>query len=301
MNISGRYTIEQLEQRGVQVRKNALKQQLQALLPLLGMPQSEQQLIADWQSHWQHASVILQRGLAWSLQQLAAYYAEHTIDLMTASSASQSSSSPIWDAWAQSHLDNALNEFVYQIHQAGLPSALFKRRLVGIREQALLLTRSEIELAARQALAKPGNGLQRGFLKVMHVCEIVLPLAAMTWVSYRVFMGYYNSNAYLGVDFAVHSVLLIALTWLIPFFIAKKAQPSLQQSALRGVNKGLQNALQMIDNEVLTVIRGLHRQHAEQIQQLDELIALCDTQSSTVIDNNSPLTRMLINWHPPRP
>ena len=134
----------------------------------------------------------------------------------------------------------------------------------------------------------------------MRLCEIILPLAAICWVGYQVFIGYYTSNmtevAYLGVDFAIHSSLLIAITWLTPFFILKKLKPSLEKSALRGLNKGLNTAINMIDGEVLLAIENIANQHAKQIKQLDGIIELCGVADRhPSIDSNSPLSRMLIN------
>ena len=136
----------------------------------------------------------------------------------------------------------------------------------------------------------------------MRFCEIVLPLTAMAWVGYRVFMGYYTSNMtdnhYLGVDFAIHSSLLIALTWLIPYFILKKSQPSLKKTALKGLNKGLLNAFSQIENEVLSVVESLVQQHKTQVKQLSGLIEQCevtDADQNLSLDSNSPLTRMLMN------
>jgi hypothetical protein len=152
------------------------------------------------------------------------------------------------------------------------------------------------------ALANPGNTLQRTFLKFMRLCEIVLPLTAMLWVGYKVFMGYYVSNMtdnhYLGVDFTIHSGLLIAVTWLIPYFILKKLQPSLRKSALKGLNKGLVIAFGIIENEVLTIIEKFIKQHAEQVSQLSLLIEQCsktDGDQTLSIANDSPLHRMLMH------
>ena len=195
---------------------------------------------------------------------------------------------------------DALDEFVINADQLGIPVNPLKKQLSTLREKAPKIVQAQSELAARQALANPGNALHRGFLKFMRLCEIILPLAAICWVGYQVFIGYYTSNmtevAYLGVDFAIHSSLLIAITWLTPFFILKKLKPSLEKSALRGLNKGMNNAINMIDGEVSQGIENFGKQHAEQIKQLDGIIEHCgvaDRQPS--IDSNSPLARMLID------
>ena len=143
--------------------------------------------------------------------------------------------------------------------------------------------------------------MQRTFLKGTRLCELILPILAMTWVGYKVFMGYYTSNLlenhYLGIDFAIHSVLLISLTWLIPFFILKKAQPSLKTSALKGLHKGLQRALNIIESDVSFGISTIIEQHKAQLNELSALIDLCNTNTldqNLSIKSDSPLVRMLM-------
>ena len=293
------HIIEQLEQRGLQVRKNELQKKLQQVAETLGSEQTFQQAAALWHKQWQRTTRQLQAGFAWPIKQIAAYYAEHAADLMTQRTTTNHS---LWDAWAQARFDDALDEFISTIDQSGLPALPFKQQSARLREKAPNIMQTQTELATRVALANPGNALQRGFLKSMRLCEIVLPLTAMTWVGYKVFMGYYTSkmtdNHYLGVDFAIHSSLLIALTWLIPFFILKKAQPSLQKTALKGLNKGLHAAFSLIENEVVSTIENLAQQHKEQVSQLAVLIEQCaetDTDKLLSVANDSPLTRMLIN------
>ena len=293
------HIIEQLEQRGLQVRKNELQKKLQQVAETLGSEQTFQQAAALWHKQWQRTTRQLQAGFAWPIKQIAAYYAEHAADLMTHRETTHHS---LWDAWAQARFDDALDEFISTIDQSGLPALPFKQQSARLREKAPNIMQTQTELATRVALANPGNALQRGFLKSMRLCEIVLPLTAMTWVGYKVFMGYYTSNMmdnhYLGVDFAIHSSLLIALTWLIPFFILKKAQPSLKKTALKGLNKGLHTAFSLIEGDVLSTLENLAQQHKEQVSQLAVLIEQCaetDTDKLLSVANDSPLTRMLIN------
>ena len=293
------HIIEQLEQRGLQVRKNELQKKLQQVGETLGSEQTVQQATALWRKQWQRTTQQLQAGFAWPIKQIAAYYAEHAADLMTQRTTMNHS---LWDAWAQARFDDALDEFISTIDQSGLPALPFKQQSALLREKAPNIMQTQTELATRVALANPGNALQRGFLKAMRLCEIVLPLTAMSWVGYKVFMGYYTSNMtdnhYLGVDFAIHSSLLIALTWLIPFFILKKSQPSLKKSALKGLNKGLHTAFSLIENEVVSTIENLAQQHKEQVNQLSVLMEQCaetDTDKLLSVANDSPLTRMLIN------
>ena len=264
VSLATKHIVEQLEQRGVQLRKQELKQKLQKAGELLGSEQAFQKAPELWQSQWQQTVKQLQQGFAWPIQHTADYYAEHAADLITHRATANHS---LWDAWAQARFDDALDEFIITIDQMGLPVTPFRQGTAEIREKAPKIMLTQTELATRVALANPGNVVQRVFLKCMRFCEIVLPLTAMAWVGYRVFMGYYTSNMtdnhYLGVDFAIHSSLLIALTWLIPYFILKKSQPSLKKTALKGLNKGLLNAFSQIENEVLSVVESLVQQHKD--------------------------------------
>jgi uncharacterized membrane-anchored protein YhcB (DUF1043 family) len=301
LTLANQHTIEQLQQRGTQVRKQELKQKLQNAQLALGSAQQVQQLKNNWQTQWQQTSALLQRGLAWSCQQLAQHLADHANDLIAAPALTQYAEAQrqvLWDVWAEARFNDGLDEFISTADQAGLPVSPLKNQLNNLCDKAAKIVQTQSELNARLALANPGNGLHRGFLKVMRFCEFTLPFIAMAWVAYQVFIGYYHSNMtaipYLGVDFAIHSTLLITLSWLIPFFILKKAQPSLKNSALNGINKGINIAFSLIDSEVSAVIDNIIQQHAEQCQQLNELIAQCDNDAPLLIDHDNPLSRMLV-------
>ena len=234
------HAVEQLEQRGSELRKYELKTKLQSAALNLGAEIDFQQLIGLWQSQWLETVKSLQQGFVWPLKAMADYYADHAADLVSHSSTTKQS---LWDEWAQARFDDTIDEFIIELDQRGVPVFPFKQPIASIREKAPKIIQTQTELAARMALANPGNLLQRMILKCLRVCEIVLPLTAMSWVGYKVFTSFYASNMvdnhYLGVDFAIHSSLLIALSWLMPFFIVKKMQPSLKKSAFKGLNKGL--------------------------------------------------------------
>lgn len=302
-SLATEHTVEQLEQRNSRLKNDELKQSLLDIQRSLGDSETLQQLPKLWQQQWQRTGQLLQQGFAWPIQQLAKYYADHASDLLTAPMAGKQAvaRANLWDDWAEARFDDALDEFVLGADQMGVPAHPLKNNLEALRGKAPKTVQAQAELAVRQALANPGNGAQRAFLKFMRLCEIVLPLLAICWVGYQVFIGYYRSNMtnvdYLGVDFAIHSALLIALTWLTPFFILKKIKPSLEKSALKGLNKGLATALGMIEADVLTAINSVIDQHGGQLKQLNGILERCvineaDRQGS--IDNDNPLSRMLI-------
>ena len=103
---------------------------------------------------------------------------------------------------------------------------------------------------------------------------------------------------YLGVDFAIHSALLIALTWLPPFFIIKKMQPSIKSSLLKGLDKGINQGMYSVDKQISEAIQMVYQEYNESMMTLKELIEHCEDTSAeqrVTIEKNSPLTRMLLN------
>lgn len=295
-SLATEHTIKHLEQRSLQIKRNELKATMQQCEQLLGAEQSFQQTFELWHNQWQKTTNLLQQGFAWPIKQLANHYAEHASDLITNTHLNPNS---LWDAWAQTRFNDALNEFVTDADQFAIPVSPLKKQLSSLHEKVTTIIQANTELAVRQSLANPGNLLQRNFLKIIRLLEIILPLSSISWVGYQVFIGYYNSSIsnthYLGVDFAVHSSLLIAISWLTPFFILKKLKPSLEKSAKRGLNKGVDLSMAEISNLVLEVLKQISDQHRVQKAQISEIIEQCSTFESTQPSDKSPVTRMLID------
>ena len=289
-------TLEQLAYHGQQVRIQALQKQLQNGLSYLGESAAIQKLQTHWQKHWKLTAKQLQHGFAWRLPLLAAQFATHASDLRVAPN-----EIVLWDAWAQTRFDDVLNETLLYAQRQQLPIAPLDKMLSSLRTNAQKTLHHVVELDTRQALANRGTWLQRGLLKLVGAAEIVLPLAAMSWVGIQVFNGYYESNQthlhYLSVDFAVHSVLVCALSWLMPFFILKKCQPSLEKSALRGLNRGVTQGLDTLNHNVSALIAQFEQAQQQQIQQVNALLQASNAIGSQQLtfESGSPLERMLVS------
>jgi GTPase SAR1 family protein len=296
-------TVKQLKQRSLQVRKDELKLKLQQSAQLLGSVKTFQQTPELWHKQWQQTTSLLQQGFDWPIKKLATYYADHAANLTgkAVNNAAEKTELALWDDWAQARFADALDQFIHNTDQLGLPAIPLKKELNTVREKAPKIVQTQSELAARLALANPGNALQRGFLKLMRVLEFILPLLSISWVAYQVFVGYYQSNMtdveYLGIDFAVHSSLLVIISWLAPWFIQRQLKPSLEKSVLNGLKKGLDNAISLIDGEVSDAITAISQQHSQQIKQVAAIIEQCavaDSQQKRITSDN-PLSRMLID------
>ena len=286
-------TIDQLESRGVQQRNNAIKHQLQNCFQALGAQNSFSVIEQVRVSRWLVTKEQLTQGFEWPVKQLSVVYSKK-------GSVASEDKVKLWDEWAQSRFNDYLDELILNTDQQGLPSAPLRQALLGYRDKAEKHIQAQTELNCRKALINPGNILQRSLLKIARIAEIILPLTSMGLVGFQVFQGYYDSavseQAFLGVDFAVHSALLILISWLLPFFIRKKMQPSLEKAALKGLNIGLNSALSMIDIDIRNIMSDFKRQHQQITESLSELIGVCEQLGSTkkTAVEGEQLERMLV-------
>ena len=286
-------TIEQLEQRGEQVRTHTLHEKLQTYSAQLGSESALKKLHSHWKKNWKDTATQLQQSFAWRLKPLAENFAQRAM-------MEKSSAINLWDDFAQTQFDDALNNLTIDAQNLNLPTSPLEMQLLTLREKAKKQFSTQVELHTRQALAKRGNALQRGLLKFFAIAEIFLPLTAMSWVGFQVVNGYYESNQthnhYLNLDFAIHSTLLCGLSWLVPFFILKKCQPSLEKCALQGLQKGILHGLENLNIAVNLGISQFETQRGKQITQLNELKTACEglTKTPVEIDKNSDLARMVI-------
>lgn len=292
--LSGRQNLAELARRSAGLRRQQLHQVLQALQAIF-FSQDYAGLQQCLESHWQQAAADLQQGLEWPIQQLSQVWAGNL---------GQQNDIKLWDGWAQNRLQDLLDELVLQAAQHNIPSKPLRAALqtVGSHAEKMVTTRSE--LVGRRAMLKPGNGAQRFLIKLTVICETLLPITAMAVVGYQVFSGYYHSTAeataYLGTDFAVHSVLLIGLSWLIPFFLHKKIQPSLEKAAAKGLQKGLQQALATLQAEIKQIIQTEQRRNDELQKQLAAMLEQCAGGALQALDKQSLLGRVLLTDEPDR-
>ncbi|NJA06415.1 GTPase domain-containing protein [Methylococcaceae bacterium WWC4] len=290
--LAGGHAMQQMQRRGERQRKQALSTTLRRLETLLAerdYPALQRQL----ETRWQRAETDLAAGLAWPLTQLAKARAEP---------GGQTADIKLWDDWAQTLFGDFLDDVALQASQAGIPPRPLRAALQDLRDTAGAKVVSQTELAGRMALLNPGNRPQRIVLRIATVAATALPLAAMTAVGYQVYFGYYRGatglGAYLGSDFAIHSGLLIGLSWLIPYFLQRQLQPSLQKAAQRGLQKGLQQALAGVWAEIAASLRREQQENQRLLEQLGEIAQDCAPGEEEHIAKQSLLGRALPDREP---
>lgn len=290
------HTVAQLENRAENIRHAGIRQILQTSAQKMGSEAAFDQLPEKWSEYWRQTGNVLQQAFAWPIK----LQADALADAGSVTKQLNRSEPKLWDDWSQSRFNDALDELILYADNLEIPVAPIKQKLSDIRQKAPQIIATNTRLEVSQALANPGNNFQRNLLKFSLVCEVVLPISAMGWASYHLMQGYYQSGlthtAYLGVDFAIHSILLILLAWLIPFFIRKKLKPSLQKAALRGLRKGLSKGLDQLDFAVLTAITEARQQRLNYLKEAEKLVLACQTQDAgkpELDTNDNTLARML--------
>ena len=293
-------TIKQLELRGVQVRKAELSNVLQSSISTLGPATATQELSAFWKSQWRDLERLILEASILPIQQMAGYYAVQSSELV------DKKNEPylhhrVWDKWAQSRFDDVLDALVLQADHLQLPAIPLKQLLLPIRENSEKVVEEKMLLSVRKALIKPGNIMQRSLIKVAQIAEVVLPIAAMGWVGYQVFIRFYQGSLaaiphYVGTDFAINSTMLIAIVWLFPYFLQKKLKPSIEKAALKGLNQGLIAALETLEIEVVEAIKVNAYTQQTLREKAELIVSLCNKESVGRIEipENSSLERMLL-------
>ncbi len=285
--------IEQLDRRGVKHRNNAIKLKLQDCLQQIGSSQSFSVVVKGQQSQWIVTRSQLIEGFEWPIKQLSIVYSQKG-GMVTQDKIK------LWDEWAQSRFNDYLDGLVLNVDQQGLPSTPLRKYLLNCRNKAEGYIQTQTELSCRKSLINPGNIVQRISLKIVKIAEVLFPLIAIAVVEFQVFQGYYDSTvteqAFLGVDFAVHSTLLVLISWLLPFFIRKKMQPSLEKAAFKGLKNGLEAAMLLIDVDVNEAMNEFKQQHQAITESLTELANCCDQLDASNNSNieNERLERMLV-------
>ncbi len=255
------HLIEQLERRALDARKEELQATVADCLARLGNDQEINGLRGRWAEIWEANAGELLKGLQWPMAEVARAFVQHdanplrrSVNLERKGKAPENHSAPkpslLWDDWAQMQLQDALDRLQVEASDCQLPVTPLKPRLLTVAESAPKLMADEAQKGLRLALANPGNIFQRFLLKFTALCSVILPLAAMGWVSWQAFTGYYESalthSGFLGADFAVHSVLIVAIAWLLPFFLNQQIKPSHERTALKGLRNGVNAGLARI-------------------------------------------------------
>lgn len=125
------------------------------------------------------------------------------------------------------------------------------------------------------SLHKPGTRLARFLRKTLLTLQWLLPLIAAVWAGYhlvsRFYAGTQGAESFLGINFAIHSLLMIGLAWLIPWFVLRQTQPSYAKAACAGIKKGVSNGTEKMQALLQQAWDDLDAEKQDHIQKLGRI------------------------------
>ncbi|MEN9681857.1 MAG: hypothetical protein RLZZ627_1750 [Pseudomonadota bacterium] len=301
--ISSQHLMAQLEAHAGIARLDALREVLTDFEMAMGGHEDYRNLLPRWQSIWDEALHDLLEGMEWTLIALVRMLTARITDKVAESPSQEGGTSPqtlpvIWDEWATGRAQDTLAQLLVATGERGLPPRPLKNGLKPFVENTGKQVVQRGQLRLRQALALPGNAFQRTAMRIAGLLSILLPSLALGWASYQVVMGYYESATqhldYLGTDFAVHTVLLIGLAWLAPWFVYSRLRPSVEASALKGLRSGVRQALEAAGEEVSGILEATATEHQAMLTMLNGLKADLEKEASRANRDYAPLVRRMI-------
>lgn len=309
--------IDQLESRGVLQRIKQIRSVTDELRTQLSSPEKIEQLALLWQTHWSKSTTELVDSADWKVPAVARLYADQENGLLSSFYArlrgkhQDTPASIETRAGVDSLLDDAffdrvgesVDDFAQQATSSGVAITALQLPLNALKPEWRVRAKNEMETAIQQSISMPGTNMHRLLHRALGWLSWLLPLAAMSWAGFRIVnafrLGANDPGAYLSANFAVNSIFLIALAWLVPTFLFIKLKPSREKAAARGAREGLNRVAEHIDLQVQGALQKLNQDQQQRVSELDSIMS-----SGIQIDDRplpEALQRMLIQDPPALP
>lgn len=121
--------------------------------------------------------------------------------------------------------------------------------------------RESVRSSLQDAVSSPAGVVRVSARRTLELLSYVLPALTGAWAAWTVVSRYQEGlsgeGEFLGVNFAVHSVLMIGLSWFVPFLLARLLRPSLRAAARRGIQAGLHRAADSIREKLQSLLGDL--------------------------------------------
>lgn len=310
--LTDRHILSQLESRADNLRMEALAQALKGLLERLGDADGYRGLESFFCKQWATTRFSILKGLEWPMRNVAREFVgreaspvKRRLKLLPAekpqteptSESKPVTATTLWDDWTDNQFRDVLDQVIVEAGRQGLVVIPLRAALDDVFRRVDRLFLGEAQSGLRYALIRPGHAVQRFFLAIAGFLTITLPLSALGWVSWQVVDGYYHSTLneaeWLGTDFAVHSSFLIALAWLLPYFLYRSLTPSAERSAIRGLRTGVESALDKVEASVLDVLNHLEQKRHNLLTTGRQILAQTGTKTLQPQSSPSLLGRVL--------
>jgi len=181
----------------------------------------------------------------------------------------------VWTPRNQMRIDDLCTQLINQVQSSALPFQPMKTRLEELKSEAQGTIEISIEDHLATALAQPGTPLQRTLYRYSKSLNWLLPLLAALWASLHLITGFYSSTqgekAFLGLNFAIHTILLIALAWLIPWLAQRKLKPSRANATKHGLSLGSTAGISELKHQFQTAWNDNSEEQEKQKQHIQTL------------------------------
>ncbi len=159
----------------------------------------------------------------------------------------------------------------------GMPPRPFATGLEQLKTQGRAVFMQTAEVALAAVMARPGGWGRRFLLRLTGTLSWLLPLLAALWVgSYLVtafYAGTRGDGPFLGLDFAIHGVLLIGLAWFVPWLLRSRLKPDLAGTVAMGLKRGIASGLDAISSDARSLLTPVRTSLLQQIERLDGVLA----------------------------
>lgn len=265
--------VERLQARNIHLRLKQIATRTSELLKTLEKNEISS-LCARWREIWQEAVQAVQPGLLPSSELLS----QAAIQLLGIPD-DQLTQTLGLDTWVEQSLADAIERLILEAETCGYRPEPIRRALTPLRSELKTILSDQVKLHLRHALATPGHFLQRAGLRLFGALKMMMPLAASGWAGYQVVVRFYQGS-YLGIDFAVHSLLLIGLAWLVPYLLHRLLEPSLEKAAKQGIRRGFKAGFKQIENTVERHLHALSERQSELLEKGKSLIQLLEAEQA---------------------
>jgi len=303
--------LRELERLGQRARLQELHAALAGAAARLGDPEAWAGLAHHRAEEWQRARDDVNDALAWPIQEAAgriglrrgeaaggvlsfmggalrrlAGRPSDTSDAGSADVAGEGDdadlAAQLWDAAAQGRLARVVDRLEVEARRANVAVAPLLARLQAVVEEAPTTAGESLCTALVRAIARPGGPARRFARRVAKAAMVALPAAAALRVAYDVVAGYRRGLAggapFLGLDFAIHAGLLIALAWLLPALLHRLLRPDLRAALVRGLTAGLGAGLDAIEEDLDAAFDLAGQERQVLVAEAQHLTAAIDRQ-----------------------
>ena len=265
------HAVHELSRLGHRARLQELRGVVVELQRRFGDEAVWEKVLARFRARWQEMSNQLLHGVVWIMQSAAARFAvregglvkhlrRQIADLRSGREQQEQArevsvdagelgalTATLWDDWSQSKLTGCLDTIEITLGRYQLATSPVRQRLNESSARANEMVLEPVQDQVREVLVRPGNRLVRLGRRLTGFLMMALPAVAVAMVGYWVVVGYYRATRgeqpFLGTDFAVHSLLLDAAAWGLPFLLDRLLRPSLESTVMQAMRRGFGSGL----------------------------------------------------------